>query len=95
MADSRRMSGALDVVDADAQQQRTLLDGKFVLANPRVDLALKAKAFHGRALIGCGPRRIAAHDFEVQHPEWITLQAHIPTAERLARGLVRGTPVSD
>jgi len=38
---------------------------------------------------------LCAHDFQVQDLEWITLQAHSPTAERLARGLVRGTPVSN
>jgi ubiquinone/menaquinone biosynthesis C-methylase UbiE len=38
---------------------------------------------------------LRTHDFEVQDLEWITLQAHSPTAERLARGLVRGTPVSN
>jgi ubiquinone/menaquinone biosynthesis C-methylase UbiE len=35
------------------------------------------------------------HDFQVQDLQWVTLQAHSPTAERLARGLVRGTPVSN
>jgi hypothetical protein len=46
-----------------------------VLGNPRVDLALKAKAFQMPALVGCGPRRTAAHNFEVQNLEWITPQA--------------------
>lgn len=38
---------------------------------------------------------LRAHDFQVQDLEWVTLQAHSPTAERLARGLVCGTPVSN
>ena len=32
-------------------------------------------------------------NFQVKDVEWITLQAHSPTAERLACGLIRGTPV--
>jgi SAM-dependent methyltransferase len=36
---------------------------------------------------------LCASGFEVQGVEWMTLQTYSPTAERLARGLVRGTPV--
>jgi hypothetical protein len=36
-----------------------------------------------------------AHDFEVQQLEWLKLPVYSPTAERLAIGLVHGTPVRD
>jgi len=38
---------------------------------------------------------LCAQDFQVKDLEWITLQAHSPTAERLACGLIHGTPVSN
>jgi SAM-dependent methyltransferase len=36
---------------------------------------------------------LAAHHFEVRELEWTKVQLYSPTAERLALGLIRGTPV--
>jgi ubiquinone/menaquinone biosynthesis C-methylase UbiE len=36
---------------------------------------------------------LRAYDFEVQDLEWIKMPVYCPTAERLALGLVRGTPL--
>jgi SAM-dependent methyltransferase len=38
---------------------------------------------------------LSAHYFQVQELEWMTLLAHSSTADRLALGLVRGTPVGN
>jgi hypothetical protein len=38
---------------------------------------------------------LRAHGFVVRELDWVTLEVRSPTAEQLAVGLVRGTPVSN